>query len=54
MELIVQVTEDEMIIFSDKNVVCRAELNKLGKKLLYLHLLLRTQGDSIEIDRDKT
>lgn len=41
-----------MIILLGKNVVCRTKLGKIKGKL-FLHLLMRTQADAIEIDREK-
>jgi hypothetical protein len=44
----------ELLILLGKNVVCRTNVQSFKKEgKLYLHLLMRTQGDAIEIDRDK-
>ena len=51
LELILRITDEEMLLLLGKHVVCRANLVKEDK--LYLHALLRTEKDSIEIDRDK-
>lgn len=53
LELILRITDSEMLILLGKNVVCRCELGKFKEGKLFLHLLLRTEGDSVEIDRDK-
>jgi hypothetical protein len=42
-----------MLILMDKNVVCRIKLKQFAKSTLYLHVLMRTEGDSFEIDSDK-
>lgn len=53
LELILRVNDTEMLILMDKNVVCRTKLKQLAKSTLYLHMLMRTEGDSFEIDSDK-
>ena len=51
LELILNITQSEMIILIGKNVVCRTALNGLAGSRLFLHLLMRTKGDSVEIDQ---
>jgi hypothetical protein len=53
LELVLRITDSEMLILLGKNVVCRCELGQFRGGKLFLHLLLRTEGDSVEIDRDK-
>lgn len=48
-----RVNEHEMLILMDKNVVCRTKLKQFAKNTLYLHMLMRTEGDSFEIDSDR-
>jgi hypothetical protein len=44
----------EMLVLLGKNVVCRTNVEGFKKDgRIFLHLLMRTQGDAIEIDRDK-
>jgi hypothetical protein len=53
LELILRVTDLEILILLGKSVVCRTNIEHFKKGRLFLHLLMRTGGDSIEIDRDK-
>ena len=53
LELILRINDSEMLILMDKNVVCRTKLKQFAKNTLYLHILMRTEGDSFEIDSDK-
>jgi hypothetical protein len=47
LELILRVTDLEMIILLGKNVVCRTNIQSFKKGRLFLHLLMRTEGDAI-------
>lgn len=53
LELILRINDSEMLILMDKNVVCRTKLKQFAKNTLYFHILMRTEGDSFEIDSDK-
>jgi hypothetical protein len=53
LELILRINDSEVLILMDKNVVCRTKLKQFAKNTLYLHILMRTEGDSFEIDSDK-
>jgi hypothetical protein len=55
LELIIRVTDREMLILLGKNVLCRTNIEAFRKDArLYLHILMRTQGDAVEIDRDRS
>ena len=44
-----------MLILIGKNILCRSNIEGFRKdNRLYLHILMRTQGDSVEIDRDRS
>jgi hypothetical protein len=48
LELILRVTDMEMLILLGKKVVCRTNVQNFKKDgKVFLHLLMRTQGDSI-------
>ena len=53
LELILRINDSEVLILMDKNVVCRTKLKQFAKNTLYFHILMRTEGDSFEIDSDK-
>jgi hypothetical protein len=50
---------NEFILMLGKNVLCRQKLdnllnrNKKEDTKFFLHVLLRTEGDSFDVDRDK-
>lgn len=52
LQLVLHVTKTEMILLIGSKVICRASLQATGSPV-YLHLLMRTLGDSVEIDRDQ-
>lgn len=44
-----------MLILFGKNVLCRTHIENFRKDSnLYLHILMRTQEDAVEIDRDRS
>ena len=47
-----KVTDDELIITANKQVIARQGIGKISGKI-YLHFLGRTKGDSFEVERDK-
>ena len=54
MDLILQVTSSEMLLLLGKKLICRTSLKDLADSALYLHILMRTKGDSIEISMDQS
>lgn len=47
LDLIIRVTASEMLILMGRNIICKAELKTLQGSNLFLHVLMRTQGDWI-------
>lgn len=44
-----------MLILLGRNVLCRTNIEAFRKdSKFYLHILMRTQGDAVEIDRDRS
>lgn len=53
--MIIRATDREMLILLGKNVLCRTNIEAFRKdSKFYLHILMRTQGDAVEIDRDRS
>lgn len=42
LELILRVTDSELLILIGKHVVCRTNIESFKKDKLYLHMLMRT------------